>query len=283
MVWSPRLNSAGMDRNTFYSQRSWFNPFWTNGTNGGNCTWYAWGRTFEAQPNNRPTLSYGDAWMWWNGSTGYTKGSTPKVGSVIVYPQHEYMPIGHVAVVEVIHENGDITISESDWGWTTKYFGTKLLRKSQNYAYYPSGACPPYGFLYCYDEPEPPKPDIDITITNFDYEIHRNNMVDFKMSATCVDGNMWELILEIEKDGSMYYTSPDLIASTTSFNVIHRPDFKFKHGVYTVKFRVKGTGLNDKDKTVYSNTISFTIIKKDIDLIPLMSVGILGNSFKGGQ
>ena len=68
---------------------------------------------------------------------GYYKyGSKPKVGAVVVWSNH-------VAVVEQIHKNGSITISESHYGGT--YFDTKTVT---DYTYHYGQTF--YGFIYTY-------------------------------------------------------------------------------------------------------------------------------------
>ena len=85
-----------------------------------NCVAYAYGRVYEMN-GKAPKITHGNAGEWWsiNKQGGYYKyGSKPKVGAVVVWSNH-------VAVVEQIHKNGSITISESHYGGT--YFDTKTV------------------------------------------------------------------------------------------------------------------------------------------------------------
>jgi uncharacterized protein YgiM (DUF1202 family) len=133
------------DMNLFYKVRL-SPPFSSRGKLiKGNCTWYAWGRTWEitgVQPNDAGFK--GNAYEWWeaNKKSGkYKYGSEPRVGSIAVWKSE--LPnsggSGHVAIVEKIN-NGKIYISESMWhGATFKYreiYETKYL----------------YGYIYL-DEP----------------------------------------------------------------------------------------------------------------------------------
>ncbi len=75
----------------------------------GNCTWYAYERRAQM---GRPVGSFwGNAktWAYFAKSDGYSVGRTPAVGAVLVDTAGFY---GHVAVVESVAPNGDITISE---------------------------------------------------------------------------------------------------------------------------------------------------------------------------
>lgn len=83
----------------------------------GYCTWHAYNRRAQI---GRPIGSFwGDATSWAGsaGMAGYTvTRGNPEVGDVM----HEYgtrwNPAGHVAVVESKDANGDITVSEMNWG-----------------------------------------------------------------------------------------------------------------------------------------------------------------------
>lgn len=103
-----------------------------------NCVAYAYGRVYEMN-GKAPKITHGNAGEWWsiNKQGGYYKyGSKPKVGAVVVWSNH-------VAVVEQIHKNGSITISESHYGGT--YFDTKTVT---DYTYHYGQTF--YGFIYTY-------------------------------------------------------------------------------------------------------------------------------------
>ncbi len=78
----------------------------------GYCTWYV--------KNQRPDLpnSLGNANTWYSraAALGYSVGSTPRVGAVGAHSRGAY---GHVVLVEAVHGNGTITVSEMNrvgWG-----------------------------------------------------------------------------------------------------------------------------------------------------------------------
>lgn len=75
----------------------------------GNCTWYAYERRVQM---GRPVGSFwGNAktWAYYAKADGYSVGRTPAAGAVLVDTSGFY---GHVAVVESVDANGDITVSE---------------------------------------------------------------------------------------------------------------------------------------------------------------------------
>lgn len=94
-----------------------------------NCTGYAWGRYCEAQGIHSCKLSTGDAGNWWYKQDGYKRGQTPKLGAVICWSKIN--GAGHVAIVEKIEDNGDITTSNS--AYNGSYFFLDELKKSNNY------------------------------------------------------------------------------------------------------------------------------------------------------
>lgn len=75
----------------------------------GNCTWYAYERRMQL---GRPVGSFwGNARTWASSASaaGYVVNNTPEAGAVLVDRSGFY---GHVGVVESVHGNGDIVISE---------------------------------------------------------------------------------------------------------------------------------------------------------------------------
>lgn len=132
--FSPRLNSNGMKNSKYWYSSD--NPFYSAGYGLPNCTCYAFGRFWEISDkekngSNIPHLPTGNAGTWYSNCTAYEKGSTPKLGAIIVFSDNSG-GAGHVAVVEKIDENGNITTSNSAWGG--EYFYTSILKKSSGYS-----------------------------------------------------------------------------------------------------------------------------------------------------
>lgn len=75
----------------------------------GNCTWYAFER--RAQMGRPVGNFWGNAntWAIYARSAGYTVNRTPLAGAVLVDTAGYY---GHVAIVESVGPNGDVTLSE---------------------------------------------------------------------------------------------------------------------------------------------------------------------------
>lgn len=112
-----------------------YNTYGTGGSSAGNiyrasagnrytfgyCTWYVYERRAEL---GRPIGSFwGNAsnWAYAASSAGYTVNRTPEVGAII----QNGGGLGHVAIVESIADNGDITLSEMNYGggWNQIYRG----------------------------------------------------------------------------------------------------------------------------------------------------------------
>lgn len=89
------------------------------GERGGNCTAYAWGRRCELE-GERTQLLAGNACTWYSVELArgiYRCGQTVEVGAVCCWSYNTAggHP-GHVAIVEVINDDGSIITSESAWG-----------------------------------------------------------------------------------------------------------------------------------------------------------------------
>ena len=92
----------------------------------GNCTWYAHGRLLEMgkSPSALRTM-FGNANQWHNQmSNGSRIVSSPQVGDIAQWTANGQ---NHVAVVETVHPNGTITISESHYRTNWDAGGTGTL------------------------------------------------------------------------------------------------------------------------------------------------------------
>lgn len=117
-TFTPRLTAPAYSNKYFYN--SDYNVFQKYGYGLPNCTAYAYGRAYEIL-GKEPKLSWNGAGQWYdyNRNNGYYKyGSTPKVGAIACWC---YSGGGHVAVVEQIDSNGNMTLSNSEWGGRTFY------------------------------------------------------------------------------------------------------------------------------------------------------------------
>ncbi|MBC7868840.1 LysM peptidoglycan-binding domain-containing protein [Candidatus Saccharibacteria bacterium] len=78
----------------------------------GNCTWYVYERRAEL---GRPIGSFwgnASSWSYAAASAGFTVNRTPAAGAII----QNGGGYGHVAVVEEVRSNGDIVLSEMNYG-----------------------------------------------------------------------------------------------------------------------------------------------------------------------
>lgn len=144
MAFEQRTNGDDLYDNPYYNEP--FNGFPVNWAgNGGNCTWYAWGRYQEAQglterDPNMDMNGNADQWFAYAQEHGYETGQTPKPGSIMVwsYPNDVW---GHVAFVESVDKDGTVHTSESGWRggkfWTDTYDskGTHSGRTFLGYIY----------------------------------------------------------------------------------------------------------------------------------------------------
>ncbi|MBQ3417181.1 MAG: GBS Bsp-like repeat-containing protein [Ruminococcus sp.] len=122
--------------NYYYVPESASNPYPVN-THGGNCTWYAWGRVYEAS-GEYPNLPRGNANIWYN-SASCAKGSTPRPGAVIC---GNYGANGHVAFVEKVYDDGvHFDFTESSWDTRYPNFAYNTYKTSANFSGF-------QGFLY---------------------------------------------------------------------------------------------------------------------------------------
>ena len=108
---APARNSYHFFTGNIYAQHGWPMP---------NCAAYAWGRLYEIT-GVRPRVRPGNANVWF-GSGGYLTGNKPALGAVMAWNSG---PMGHVAIVEKIHNNGTVTISESHSSGT--FFNTRVV------------------------------------------------------------------------------------------------------------------------------------------------------------
>lgn len=126
-AFTPRTEFSNDDANLIYWKKP-YNPFLRNWSlAGGNCTWYAYGRAWELM-GEKPNLSVNGAHRWFSYNDGYERGTEPRVGAVACWSDKSNS-VGHVAIVEAV--DGDmVTLSESGWSYTNKFFTTKTKHKN---------------------------------------------------------------------------------------------------------------------------------------------------------
>lgn len=97
-----------------------------------NCVGYAYGRYLEYHGLTKANLPTCNAKDWYATAkkNGFKCSTTPSVGSVICFKGTTY---GHVAFVERIESNGDLYLSESNWGH--EIFRNVTVRKANGYNY----------------------------------------------------------------------------------------------------------------------------------------------------
>ncbi len=133
----PRLTRSGI-----YNSKFWYddrNPLYLGGYGLPNCTAYAWGRFWELT-GKVPNLPAWDAGDWYDDEKtveNYQRGQEPRLGAIACYGGGSS---GHVAVVEAIHDDGSITLSQSGysrdyWDETEDplFFWTSRVYKNDGY------------------------------------------------------------------------------------------------------------------------------------------------------
>ncbi len=157
----------------------------------GQCTWYAWGRAYEIL-GSKPYEFSGNANKWYG--QGYSCGSTPKVGSIMVTQKTSNS--GHVAVVEELYSDGTMLISEYNWD-VSLGFGTKKISQTAT----TRGAHTVLGYIYITGGSTPSTPDLifwgiskpDNTDTGIDVSgtPTLNGSYKFWFKDTCTDSNYY--------------------------------------------------------------------------------------------
>ena len=78
----------------------------------GYCTWYVYERRAELGRSIPSFWGNASNWAYAAGYAGYTVNRTPEVGAIM----QNGGGLGHVAIVESIADNGDLTLSEMNYG-----------------------------------------------------------------------------------------------------------------------------------------------------------------------
>lgn len=161
MPYTPRLSKnspVAMEGNEYWYSN--YNPFYATGEWGlPNCTCYAWGRWGEISGGETLYLPRGDGGTWFDAariSGIYETGQVAQLGAIACYS--DPVGMGHVAVVEVINEDGSIITSNSGY-----YRGTPGTSEYEWYYFHtwehPSNYSRPgyifQGFIYNPHEPVP--------------------------------------------------------------------------------------------------------------------------------
>lgn len=96
----------------------------------GQCTWYAWDRRVKLGYRMPAGAVLGNAsdWAYTLGRLGYSVNrGKPSVGAVM----QNGGGAGHVAVVESIAENGDVTVTEMNYGWRSFVVDQRIISAGQ--------------------------------------------------------------------------------------------------------------------------------------------------------
>ncbi len=123
-AFSARKSTPSRKDSHYYSGA---NPFYAGGYLN-ECTWYVWGRAYEAL-GAKPKLSTSAAHHWYQENSrtkAYACGSKPKVGAVMVTKKDGSH--GHVAFVEEIYDNGTMLISEYNYN-VRGGFSTQVIKQ----------------------------------------------------------------------------------------------------------------------------------------------------------
>ena len=161
--------------------------------NNGNCTCYAWGRWYELL-GTKPKLCTRNAENWYGYTKdGYERGSTPRLGAVIVWAKGETGNgsdgAGHVAIVEEIYSDGSILTSNS--AWKSQLFYTKKYEKGYKLPGYRF-----LGFIY-------PPVAYEQESKSYRYAVGATykTQVALKVRESAGIDKPWKLRSELTKDG----------------------------------------------------------------------------------
>jgi len=126
MIYNPRLTAPVSPDINYFTNK---NIYVASGYPLPNCTTYVQGRWLELgiDPNS---LSTGDGKSYYAHSDTYVRTSVPTVGAVMCFDGIETQTAGHVAIVEIVHDDNTITISQSDF--YGDLFSTARITKNSN-------------------------------------------------------------------------------------------------------------------------------------------------------
>lgn len=157
-------------------------------------------------------LGYAKNWFGAAARKGYTTGSTPKKGAVIVLDSWGSNPAGHVAIVQGIVSGSEIIVDHSNWSSSgetndTVYYdvSVKDVSASGNWSrvsFYGSGSYPVLGFIY----QRGISSESDNACDPFAEKctISRNGSVGwFPPVRNCRDADQW-FIMGIDSKGNQY-------------------------------------------------------------------------------
>jgi len=178
--FTPRLSAPDYSNKYYYNGD--YNVFYKYGYGMPNCTAYAYGRAYEIL-GKEPKLSWNGASQWYGynqANNFYKYGKTPKLGAIACWT---YGSGGHVAVVEKIDSNGNVTLSNSAWN-STNFYLTYAKTTDSN----PGGNSwwTFQGYIYILDNAETVENHTS-TYTAGTYQL--TSMVNFRTSAG-IDGNV---------------------------------------------------------------------------------------------
>lgn len=145
--FTPRLEAPSYSNEYYYSSK---NLYYKYGWGMPNCTAYAYGRAYEILGKEPKLCPYNaEQWYGYNISNGYySYGQRPALGAIACW-SYPYGG-GHVAVVEKIDSNGNLTLSNSAYSGTNFYLtyataDDPVVGGSSYWNF--------QGFIYVYQEP----------------------------------------------------------------------------------------------------------------------------------
>lgn len=130
-----------------------------------NCVGYVHGRWMEIGNTTIDyNLSHGNAKEYYtHTSDGYERGQTPKLGAILCLSGSNVSSTnaGHVAIVEEILDNGDIMVSESNYGRTAFEYVRRY--KDNDYKRQGGSVGGFQGFIYHPNVDPDPGPPVTVT------------------------------------------------------------------------------------------------------------------------
>ena len=114
--WTIRQNLPNKNEAAWKYYSAPINNYPLSPLNGGNCTWYAYGRAYEVHGFDSGLGAMGNAKNWYWGAyenSPWQVDTTPAAGAVLCWEGGGY---GHVGFVESVNNDGTVTWSESNYG-----------------------------------------------------------------------------------------------------------------------------------------------------------------------
>lgn len=199
------------------------NPFAQSGLSG-QCTWYAWGRTYELTGIDLPCRGNANTWYDVAAQNGFTVSGTPRENSVICWEGGAFADYGHVGFVEAF-DGTNVTISQSNYNWSGWYDGKMTMTWDELNSWSGGGI---RGYIYVGEDPKP----VDTEAPNIsNVAVSEKNNEGFTLTADVSDNvEVTKVSFYVTIDGQeKVFNAPSISGGKASVRINYR-DYGFSSG-----------------------------------------------------